>query len=114
MDVYQFIDAIGGEIVRGRARIRRDSEYVVIGTVTEDGMIFTKDGAALKARYESTGSIEAPAEEVEAEEPEVVVEAPVEAAVEVEEPAEEPAEEESAALEDLFAELEVDDESDTV
>jgi hypothetical protein len=63
MDVYQLIKAVGGEIVRNKARVRRGNDYVVIGILTEDGMIFTKDGAALKARYESTGSIEAPAEE---------------------------------------------------
>lgn len=65
MDVYEFLESVGGEIVRGKGRIRQGNDYVVIGTVTEDGMIFTKDGAALKARYESTGSLEAPAEDAE-------------------------------------------------
>jgi len=110
MDVYKFIEEIGGEITNGRALYRRGNEYVLIGTLTEDGMIFTKDGAALKAQYVDTGSTDAPTE-VGAEEPEVVVEAPVVEAVEVEEPVEEPAEEESADLESLFAELDADDES---
>jgi len=120
MDVYQFLDVIGGEIVRGKARIRRDSEYVVIGTVTEDGMIFTKDGAALKARYESTGSIEAPAEVAEAatEEKPVAKAKPKKAAkTAAKEPAPEPeidADKESADLDAMLANLEVDDESDTV
>ena len=49
MDVYELIEKIGGEVVRGKARVRQGDDYVIVGTITEDGMIFTKDGAELKA-----------------------------------------------------------------
>lgn len=125
MDVNEFVAAIGGEIVRGRARKRIGRDYVVIGKLTEDGMIFTREGAAMKAQYLESGSIDAPTEVADVEEPEVeaevaaapepVVEEEVEevveeAAPETEEPAAE-AEEVSADLEDFFAELDADDES---
>ena len=39
MTVYELVEKLHGEIVRGTARVRRGSEYIVLGTL----VIFTFD-----------------------------------------------------------------------
>ena len=49
MNVYELVEKMGGEIVRGRARIRSGSEYVVIGQLNGDTMEFTEAGRRMAA-----------------------------------------------------------------
>ena len=50
MTVYELVDALGGEIVRGRARVRRGDEYILLGELVEGEMTLTEAGAKLVAR----------------------------------------------------------------
>ena len=47
MDVYQLVAALGGEIVRNKARARVDGEIVVIGELGGNGMQLTEAGRRL-------------------------------------------------------------------
>lgn len=47
--VYDLVEQLGGEIVRGRARVRVGSEYVIIGWLNGDNMEFTEEGRRLAA-----------------------------------------------------------------
>lgn len=49
MTVYELLEKIGGEIVRGRARIRVGSEYIVIGQLNGDNMEYTEAGRLMAA-----------------------------------------------------------------
>lgn len=49
MDVYELVEKLGGEIVRGRARVRMDGEYVILGQLNGDDMVFTEAGRKLAA-----------------------------------------------------------------
>lgn len=49
MDVYELVEKLGGEVVRGKARIRQGREYIVIGTLNGDDMVFTEEGRQLAA-----------------------------------------------------------------
>ena len=51
MNVYELTEKLGGEIVRGKARFRQGSEYIVIGFVNGDDMIFTEEGRQLAAEH---------------------------------------------------------------
>jgi len=53
MDVYELVEKLGGEIVRGRARVRQGKEYTIIGEITPNGMVFTPAGAALAQEHDS-------------------------------------------------------------
>jgi hypothetical protein len=53
MNVYELVEKLGGEIVRGRARVRQDKEYIVIGEIAPNGMVFTPAGAALAQEHDS-------------------------------------------------------------
>ncbi len=49
MNVYELVEKMGGEIVRGRARIREGREYIVVGQLNGDNMEFTEAGRRLAA-----------------------------------------------------------------
>lgn len=51
MNVYELTEKLGGEIVRGKARFRQGNEYVVLGFVNGDDMIFTEKGRQLAAEH---------------------------------------------------------------
>jgi len=51
MNVYELTEKLGGEIVRGKARFRKGSDYIVIGFVNGDDMIFTEEGRQLAAEH---------------------------------------------------------------
>lgn len=47
MTVYELVEKVNGEIVRGQARVRRGNEYIVLGTLVEGEMTFTEAGQRL-------------------------------------------------------------------
>ena len=49
MTVYELVEQLGGEIVRGQARIRRGKDYIILGRLNGDNMEFTPEGKALAA-----------------------------------------------------------------
>ena len=49
MTVYELVERLHGEIVRGQARVRRGSEYIVLGTLVDGEMAFTEAGRRLAA-----------------------------------------------------------------
>lgn len=49
MTVYELVERLHGEIVRGNARVRRGSEYIVLGTLVNGEMAFTEAGQRLAA-----------------------------------------------------------------
>lgn len=49
MTVYELIEKLGGEIVRGHARIRIGQEYTVVGRLNGDTMEYTEEGRKLAA-----------------------------------------------------------------
>lgn len=49
MTVYELLEKVGGEIVRGKARFRQGAEYIVIGQLNGDDMIFTEAGRLMAA-----------------------------------------------------------------
>jgi hypothetical protein len=49
MTVYELVEKLGGEIVRGYARVRVGQDYVVIGRLNGDNMDFTEEGRQLAA-----------------------------------------------------------------
>lgn len=53
MDVYELVERVGGEIVRGKARVRQGAEYVVLGYNDGARMVFTEAGAAMVAEMEA-------------------------------------------------------------
>lgn len=63
--VYDLIEQLGGEIVRGRARIRVGSDYVIIGRLNGDNMEFTEEGRKLAAGGELAAPVVTPVVESE-------------------------------------------------
>lgn len=59
MNVYELVDKMGGEIVRGRARIRNGREYVIVGQLNGDNMEFTEAGRVMAAGGSDDGSTKA-------------------------------------------------------
>lgn len=57
MDVYELVDKLGGEVVRGRARVRKGMEYVTIGIIDGDTMQYTDEGTALLNEYLSAPEV---------------------------------------------------------
>lgn len=51
MNVYELTEKLGGEIVMGKARVRRGNDYVVLGFLNGDDMIFTPEGRELAAEH---------------------------------------------------------------
>ena len=49
MTVYELVDKLGGEVCRGRARVRLDGKWIIIGQLNGDDMIFTEEGRQLLA-----------------------------------------------------------------
>lgn len=49
MTVYELVEQLGGEIVRGQARIRQGRDYIILGKLNGDTMEFTKEGRELAA-----------------------------------------------------------------
>lgn len=49
MTVYELVEALGGEIVRGQARIRQGRDYVILGRLNGNNMEFTEEGRVLSA-----------------------------------------------------------------
>lgn len=49
MNVYELVEKMGGEICRGRARVRVDGKIVVVGQLNGDDMMFTEEGRQLLA-----------------------------------------------------------------
>lgn len=88
MTAYELVEKFGGEIVRGKARIRQGGEYIIIAVLNGDDMMLTEQGRALAsgelnldslapsvvvesaqaAIDESLAEIEALKEQIEAEE----------------------------------------------
>ncbi len=63
MNVYELVDALGGEIVRGRARWRDGATYVLLGKLNGDEMVMTEEGRRLAAELTAPPSdVESPAE----------------------------------------------------
>lgn len=60
MTVYDLVEKLGGEICRGRARARIDGQWIILGTLNGDDMIFTEEGRQLAAPREQVQE-EAPA-----------------------------------------------------
>ncbi|MEA3639964.1 MAG: hypothetical protein VBE63_08470 [Lamprobacter sp.] len=49
MNVYELVEKVGGEIVRGRARYRPEGQkWVELGRLNGDSMEFTPAGTALR------------------------------------------------------------------
>lgn len=51
MNVYELTEKLGGEIVRGKARYRKGNEYIVLGFLNGDDMIFTTEGRDLAVEH---------------------------------------------------------------
>jgi hypothetical protein len=49
MTVYELVEKLGGEICRGRARVRINSDWIILGILNGDDMIFTEEGRRLAA-----------------------------------------------------------------
>lgn len=49
MTVYELIEKLNGEVVRGQARIRQGREYIILGRLNGDNMEFTNEGRVLAA-----------------------------------------------------------------
>ncbi len=49
MTVYELIEKLGGEIVRGKARIRQGAEYIIVGQLNGDNMEYTAVGRQMAA-----------------------------------------------------------------
>ena len=49
MTVYELVEKLHGEIVRGTDRVRRGSEYIVLGALVNGEMAFTEAGQRLAA-----------------------------------------------------------------
>lgn len=47
MDIQALVEKVGGEIVRGRVRVRRGAEYVVLAENVNGTMQLTPEGAKL-------------------------------------------------------------------
>jgi hypothetical protein len=77
MDVYELVEKLGGEIVRGRARVRQGKEYIVIGEIAPNGMVFTPAGAALAQEHDSPKPEAKPAAPKRSRKSKDVVEEPV-------------------------------------
>ena len=52
MDCYELVKQVGGEIVRGRARVRQGREYTVLGKLNGDRMEMTEEGRKMAAEYD--------------------------------------------------------------
>jgi hypothetical protein len=83
MNVYELLEKVGGEIVRGKARVRQGDEYIILGIPNGDDMIFTPEGTAMARELEGAKKggkkaktvVETPAEIIEIEDTLVVEEA---------------------------------------
>lgn len=51
MTVYELVEKLGGEVVRGQARIRQGRDYVILGRLNGDNMEFTEEGRVLAAGF---------------------------------------------------------------
>jgi hypothetical protein len=51
MNVYELTEKLGGEIVMSKARVRQGNEYIVLGILNGDDMIFTEEGRRLAAEH---------------------------------------------------------------
>lgn len=49
MNVFELVEALDGEIVNNKAKVRVDGEFVVVGRVMGDEMCFTEDGEQIAA-----------------------------------------------------------------
>ena len=58
MNVYDLVEKLGGEICRGRARVRIDGQIVVIGQLNGNEMMFTEEGRKLAAEHNKTAAEE--------------------------------------------------------
>lgn len=56
MNVYELTEKLGGEIVMSKARVRQGNDYIVIGFLNGDDMIFTEEGRQLAAEHGSAPS----------------------------------------------------------
>lgn len=61
MTVYELVEKLNGEIVRGNARVRRGSEYIVLGTLVNGEMAFTEAGRRLAALANPEPAVATPA-----------------------------------------------------
>lgn len=52
MDCYELVEKVGGEIVRGRARVLQGKEYVLLGSLNGDRMEFTEAGRKMAAELD--------------------------------------------------------------
>ena len=52
MDCYELVKKVGGEIVRGKARVRQGREYTVLGKLNGDRMEMTEEGRKMAAEYD--------------------------------------------------------------
>jgi hypothetical protein len=52
MTVYELVERLGGEIVRGRARWYNGTEHVLLGTLNGDEMTYTEAGRQLAASFD--------------------------------------------------------------
>lgn len=51
MDVYELVKKVGGEIVRGKARVRQGAVYINLGYNDGTNMVFTKEGSAMAESF---------------------------------------------------------------
>ncbi len=58
MNVYELTEKLGGEIVRGRARIRVGAEYIVVGQLNGDNMEYTEAGRRMAAEQAKNPSLD--------------------------------------------------------
>lgn len=49
MNVFDLVEALDGEIVSNKAKVRVDGEFVVVGRVMGDEMCLTEEGEQLAA-----------------------------------------------------------------
>lgn len=49
MTVYDLVEKLGGEICRGKARVRLDGQWIILGQLNGDDMVFTEEGRQLLA-----------------------------------------------------------------
>ena len=52
MDCYELMEKVGGELVRGRARVLQGKEYVLLGELNGDRLEFTEAGRKMAAEIE--------------------------------------------------------------